>query len=237
MGYDITVLGADTRRLAGWREILHFNSSVYLRLLIPDMINEEKVIYLDSDLIVLGDLSELYSTLTDEFYLAGAVDRASETSRIPRAENDIYINSGVLVMNLRALRQAEFFNKSADLYSLYSELLVWPDQCLINKFAETKKLAIDPRWNRRIESHAVTMEDWSKYSSRDASSVIHFVGSIKPWHIMSLPYVADFWRRYANDLKIKMANVVSGHQKVSRNSPCPCGSGKRFKHCHGAIFP
>jgi uncharacterized protein YchJ len=20
----------------------------------------------------------------------------------------------------------------------------------------------------------------------------------------------------------------------SRNAPCPCGSGKRFKHCHGA---
>ncbi|MBX3504805.1 MAG: preprotein translocase subunit SecA [Parvibaculum sp.] len=23
--------------------------------------------------------------------------------------------------------------------------------------------------------------------------------------------------------------------KVSRNAPCPCGSGKKFKHCHGAI--
>jgi preprotein translocase subunit SecA len=21
--------------------------------------------------------------------------------------------------------------------------------------------------------------------------------------------------------------------KVSRNAPCPCGSGKKFKHCHG----
>ncbi len=22
--------------------------------------------------------------------------------------------------------------------------------------------------------------------------------------------------------------------KVGRNDPCPCGSGKKFKHCHGA---
>jgi uncharacterized protein YecA (UPF0149 family) len=22
-------------------------------------------------------------------------------------------------------------------------------------------------------------------------------------------------------------------QKVGRNEPCPCGSGKKFKHCHG----
>ena len=24
-------------------------------------------------------------------------------------------------------------------------------------------------------------------------------------------------------------------EKVSRNSPCPCGSGKKYKHCHGKI--
>ena len=23
--------------------------------------------------------------------------------------------------------------------------------------------------------------------------------------------------------------------KVGRNEPCPCGSGKKFKHCHGAF--
>jgi preprotein translocase subunit SecA len=23
--------------------------------------------------------------------------------------------------------------------------------------------------------------------------------------------------------------------KVSRNSPCPCGSGRKYKHCHGAV--
>jgi preprotein translocase subunit SecA len=24
-------------------------------------------------------------------------------------------------------------------------------------------------------------------------------------------------------------------QKVGRNDPCPCGSGKKYKHCHGRI--
>ena len=27
----------------------------------------------------------------------------------------------------------------------------------------------------------------------------------------------------------------SANAKVSRNAPCPCGSGKKFKHCHGAL--
>ncbi|MCF1504246.1 preprotein translocase subunit SecA [Afifella sp. H1R] len=30
-------------------------------------------------------------------------------------------------------------------------------------------------------------------------------------------------------------NDPSTWGKVGRNSPCPCGSGKKFKHCHGAL--
>jgi preprotein translocase subunit SecA len=28
---------------------------------------------------------------------------------------------------------------------------------------------------------------------------------------------------------------VRGDRKVGRNEPCPCGSGKKYKHCHGAL--
>jgi len=28
--------------------------------------------------------------------------------------------------------------------------------------------------------------------------------------------------------------VVRGQEKVGRNDPCPCGSGKKYKKCHGA---
>jgi preprotein translocase subunit SecA len=30
------------------------------------------------------------------------------------------------------------------------------------------------------------------------------------------------------------ARVASG-PKVGRNDPCPCGSGKKFKQCHGQL--
>ena len=29
--------------------------------------------------------------------------------------------------------------------------------------------------------------------------------------------------------------VVRETRKVGRNEPCPCGSGKKYKHCHGAL--
>jgi preprotein translocase subunit SecA len=33
------------------------------------------------------------------------------------------------------------------------------------------------------------------------------------------------------------APFVRGERKVGRNEPCPCGSGRKFKHCHGALQP
>ena len=31
------------------------------------------------------------------------------------------------------------------------------------------------------------------------------------------------------------STFVRNERKVGRNEPCPCGSGKKFKHCHGAL--
>ena len=29
--------------------------------------------------------------------------------------------------------------------------------------------------------------------------------------------------------------MVRAEPKVGRNEPCPCGSGKKYKHCHGTL--
>ncbi len=34
---------------------------------------------------------------------------------------------------------------------------------------------------------------------------------------------------------VSEANRPAGSRKVSRNAPCPCGSGKKFKHCCGVL--
>ncbi|WP_430429401.1 preprotein translocase subunit SecA [Parasphingorhabdus sp.] len=32
-----------------------------------------------------------------------------------------------------------------------------------------------------------------------------------------------------------LENPAEGIEKVSRNAPCPCGSGRKYKHCHGKL--
>jgi preprotein translocase subunit SecA len=31
------------------------------------------------------------------------------------------------------------------------------------------------------------------------------------------------------------ANELPGFGKAGRNDPCPCGSGQKYKHCHGRL--
>jgi len=37
------------------------------------------------------------------------------------------------------------------------------------------------------------------------------------------------------DVAVAQKPVVRGQRKVGRNEPCPCGSGKKYKHCHGKL--
>jgi len=39
-----------------------------------------------------------------------------------------------------------------------------------------------------------------------------------------------------NEAKLQTAKSDSAPKKVSRNDPCPCGSEKKYKHCHGKLI-
>ena len=40
-------------------------------------------------------------------------------------------------------------------------------------------------------------------------------------------------RNAANQTEIKKVNTSFIGKKIPRNSLCPCGSGKKYKYCHG----
>ena len=37
------------------------------------------------------------------------------------------------------------------------------------------------------------------------------------------------------DRQAVATETLSPSQRLSRNAPCPCGSGKKYKHCHGKV--
>ena len=94
----------------------------YFRLLVCDLLPDyDKCIYLDIDTIVLEDLSLFYAQDIEDFYLAGVraagyqFNAVHNIRRLGLPDVSDYINAGVLLMNLKKLRQDTMSKKFLDL--------------------------------------------------------------------------------------------------------------------------
>ena len=115
----------------------HFSKEMFYRILIPEVFPQyDKAIYLDSDICVLGDISELYSIDIGNNIIGAANDIMHTKSKMHVTKElgidpEGYINSGVLVINCKRFRNDGIKEK------LFSELSVrtnlrYPDQDIIN---------------------------------------------------------------------------------------------------------
>lgn len=73
---------------------------------------------------------------------------------------------------------------------------------------------------------------------RDAAKVLltaklQGIGDIQGEDI-DTPFAPEMVHRNAPNL-LQPQVVEEGERPISRNAPCPCGSGKKYKHCHGKL--
>lgn len=79
----------------------HYSKEIYYRLLIPELIDEKKVLYLDADIIINGSIKELYNQNIEDYYVCAVedpyFDRYSELNIDKKFR---YFNSGVMLINV-----------------------------------------------------------------------------------------------------------------------------------------
>ena len=159
----------------------HISIQAYYRCLIPKLYPDiGKAIYLDSDMVVQGDLGDLWDENIEEYLLAG-VDisqfaRVDEyKKRIGLTQESMYINSGVLLMNLRKMRENDIVAllvENAGVLGTKAELV---DQDVINYSLQGNMKALDPRYN------------WTHVHNDELKKpalpivISHFSGPGKPW--------------------------------------------------------
>ena len=170
----------------------YFTLTIYFRLFIPDMFPEyDKGIYIDSDIVVPGDISELYNTdLADN--LIGAVQDHS-VENIPEivkyfeqaigVKKNEYINSGVLLMNLKQMREKEFSKKFLTLLNKYHFYSIAPDQDYLNAMCNGKILYLDESWDAMPNPENPALEN---------PKLIHYNLFQKPWCYDNVQYEEYF---------------------------------------------
>ena len=213
-GVEVSIVIAGANPFAHWKTKDHVNTAANLRLLVPALIPEAKVIYLDCDTLVLADLAPLHETDMKGFPIAGVIDPDGPKFNKILRNGAEYINSGMLLMNLDLMRQEDFQKNCADIYARHPDAVLYPDQCVINKYAEDRKVFLDPKWNRLIWAQLKDRDVWQQAIAAGNSKILHFIGFVKPWEEWCNPMIADFWWSIARKLgladlrPIKLTNIA-----------------------------
>ena len=76
----------------------------FYRLLLPILINIERILYLDGDTLTFKDLKEMYNLDFNDTYILGTLDYLSNGVDYLELKSEKYINTGVILMNLEKLR-------------------------------------------------------------------------------------------------------------------------------------
>lgn len=203
-GVDISIQIASNQLFSDWKEYGHIKKAAYQRLLIPGTIPDAKIIYLDCDLIVQADLSELFKIEMGSSSVSGVYDAmAGKYSLMPKPDGDPYINSGVMILNLESLRKNQFIERCTEIYRKFIKEVTFCDQCIINKYSEGQKVLIDPSWNYCFFiCHNLEMSPSEASTEFQGAKILHFVGPIKPWSVNCPPHLADYWWECAHRLNL-----------------------------------
>ena len=164
--------------------------------------NLDKCIYLDVDLIVLGDLSKLWEINIDEYYMAGVMDQLpliwkEGFEKLPLAKDYLYVNTGVTVFNLKKWREDDIEKKLLEGFERYSSIIKYPDQDVLNISLQGKVKYLDLKYNA-MPVQQYKNEKFYKQAFKDPF-IVHWAGYRKPWIYAYVKYGNEFLK-YAKKL-------------------------------------
>ncbi len=196
----------------------YYSKTTYFRLFIPDLYPQfDKVLYLDSDIVILSDIADLYNVDMGDNLLAAVPDDVIQTIEVFReyAEKVVgvatyknYFNAGILLMNLDELRKFKFQEKF--LYLLEKvKFSVAQDQDYLNRLCKGRVKLLENTWDR--------MPIGGDIINRDELHLIHYNLAFKPWHFEDILYKEYFWQ-YAEkteyfDKILEIKNNYTDEQK------------------------
>lgn len=179
------------------KNLYHFGLAAWYRLFIQSIFPEyDKVVYLDCDIIVLGDVSELYNVDIGDNLLAAANcniisthevfgEYAEKFVGVPRNK---YLQSGVLVMNLKEFRKRDLENKFCYLINKYNFDVVDPDQAYLTAMCYGSVKYLPNGWNK--EAIPTPLDG--------KLNIVHYALYKKPWQYDDVLNKEYFWQ-FAKD--------------------------------------
>jgi lipopolysaccharide biosynthesis glycosyltransferase len=195
----------------------HVTVESYLRIFAAEVLEKEigKILYLDCDLVVLGNLWDLWNTDIDTYALAavpdGFVGSRGEALGIPTDRP--YVNAGVMLMNLRRWRADRLAQRLIRFIEAQGSSLRYWDQDAINAVLHDSILPLDHRWNLQAMTYK---SRWRQYRASDSGlreacrrpAILHYSTAEKPWRFRAIVKKKLFYFDYLAKTDWRSANPL-----------------------------
>ena len=177
--------------------------ATYYRLLLPDLLSESinRVLYLDCDVIVCKDISELFSEIDMSDYGVAAVKDNLPGNTKHRFVMGLSLNqpsfcAGVMLINLAYWREHDCRRQLMDFATKDREEVFFADQDALNFVFRKHWLQLPYQYGHSPLSIAILDENqrWSDYwNNAYDPSIIHYAAHVKPWFKVKFPEREIYW--------------------------------------------
>lgn len=179
----------------------YYSKTTYYRMFIAEMYPEyEKAIYIDSDTIVLGDISGLYEHDLGDCFVGAARDQVmiqignygDYVEKVLGIDRDKCFNAGLLLINCKQFRENFVLDQFIELLHQYN-FVVTQDEDYLNLICKNHVLWLDQKWNSEVFGEIIT--------PLEEIQILHYIMVSKPWHYEDCRLGEVFWK-YAKETKV-----------------------------------
>ena len=182
----------------------------YYRIALPSLLPDvDKIIYIDTDIINFKDLSEMYSiNFEKNIYFKGTLDQIGLITEIRHRNVKKYINAGVLLMNLKLIREDGIEKQLRDYIKTHH--LNHHDQTALNNVCYNNLGVLSIKYASFVFNSFDELLKFNKEQSRlyryrhkelekafYDPTLLHYVGYVKPWHKSYNKINGEYWWYYA----------------------------------------
>lgn len=190
--------------------IPHITIETYYKIFIPRTLRHlDKVLYLDVDMIIDGDVLELWNTDISKHYAAVVLDPyIADTPHACALDlQGHYFNAGMMLMNLNNLRDIDLEHLSSLALKRFEKPFKYQEQDILNLVFKNHVVWMPPYFNAVMayfinqksqevlaKYQAQFLDDYVDYLNNP--KIIHFTGATKPWHFQCISPHKDLYFKY-----------------------------------------
>ena len=213
--------------------------SAFTRMFAGELLPNEidKVVYLDCDTIISASIEELSLYPTENYAICGVKDCVSRLykDKIGIVKNGNYINAGVLLMNLKKLRELNIRKMITDFVDKYESAISYADQDILNGIFKGIFGALPPQYDLMTLVNVYSYKELEQIRhpdnyyteeeieySKKYPKIIHYTTcmlNIRPWYIDSKHSYAWMFDKYQSmspwaDKEKTKANFTAKEYKI-----------------------